>query len=120
MLPPGGSNPASLGRCELSDWKPFSRGIDYLPSALPAIQPVCRDSVYRQASKASRAAGDVSEDRRNIIFCHYMGFSRELAAFLTRIVICSWFPDCSVRPTTLCISGLDMDQVMKCFGCFMP
>jgi hypothetical protein len=49
------------------------------------------------------------------IFCHYMGFSRELAAFITRIVFCSWFPDCGARPITLCICGLDLDQGMKLF-----
>jgi hypothetical protein len=49
------------------------------------------------------------------MFCHYMGFSQELAAFLTRVVFCSWFADCSARPITLCISGLDMGQIMKLF-----
>jgi hypothetical protein len=48
------------------------------------------------------------------LFCRYMGFSRELAAFMTGVVFCSWFPDCCARPMTLCITG-DMDQVMKLF-----
>ena len=48
-------------------------------------------------------------------FCHYMGFSRELAAFITRIMFCSWFPDCGARPITLCICGQDLDQGMKLF-----
>jgi hypothetical protein len=52
------------------------------------------------------------------LFCCYMGFSRKLAAFMTRVVFCSWFPDCCVRPITLCISGMDMDQVMKLFRLF--
>jgi hypothetical protein len=49
------------------------------------------------------------------VFGRYMGFSRELATFMTRVVFCSWFPACCVRPITLCISGLDMDQIMKLF-----
>jgi hypothetical protein len=50
--------------------------------------------------------------------CHYLGFSRELAAVMTRFVFCSWFPDCCARPITLCICGMDMDQVMKLFRLF--
>jgi hypothetical protein len=49
------------------------------------------------------------------LFCHYLGFSRDLAAFLTRVVFCSWLPDCCPRPITLCISGVNMDLVMKLF-----
>jgi hypothetical protein len=49
------------------------------------------------------------------LFRRYLGFSRELAAFLTQIVFCSWFPDCGPCPITLCISGMNMAQVMKLF-----
>ena len=49
------------------------------------------------------------------LFCRYIGFSREQAAFMARVVFCSWFPDCCARPLTLCITGMDMDQVMKLF-----
>jgi hypothetical protein len=52
------------------------------------------------------------------LVCHYMGFSRELAAVMTQAVFRSWFPDCCARPITLCISGMDMDQVMKLFRLF--
>src|ERR1700730_13369587 len=49
------------------------------------------------------------------LFCHYLGFSRELAAFMTGVVFSSWFPDCCARPITLCISGTGMDRIMQLF-----
>jgi len=49
------------------------------------------------------------------LFCHYMGFSRKQAVFMTVGVFSSWLPDCGPRPITLCITGLDMDRLMKLF-----
>jgi hypothetical protein len=44
-----------------------------------------------------------------------MGFSREQAASITRAALSTWFSDCSASPITLCITGMDMNQVMKLF-----
>jgi hypothetical protein len=49
------------------------------------------------------------------LFCHYMGFPREWAAFMTGVVFGSWLPDCGARPITLCITGGDMDRAMRVF-----
>jgi hypothetical protein len=46
---------------------------------------------------------------------HYMGFSREQAALITRAIFGTWLPDCGASPITLCITGMDMNQVMKLF-----
>jgi hypothetical protein len=49
------------------------------------------------------------------LFRHYMGFSREVAASISRAVFGTWFPDCCASPITLCITGMDMSQVMRLF-----
>jgi hypothetical protein len=45
----------------------------------------------------------------------YMGLSKEAAASITRAALSTWFSDCSASPITLCITGMDMNQVMKLF-----
>jgi hypothetical protein len=52
------------------------------------------------------------------LFCHYMGLLREHAIFLVQVAFASWFPDVCVRPVTICISGLTMDQIMRLFRMF--
>jgi hypothetical protein len=49
------------------------------------------------------------------LFCRYMGLSSEQAASMTGVVFGSWLADCAPRPITLCITGLDMDRVMRLF-----
>lgn len=91
----------------------FQQGLNlyhppFLPaSVLAAIRFACEPADY----------GSPTELFWNTVglFPRYMGFSRELAAFMSRIVFCSWFPEWDVRPLTLCISGLDMDRVMRLF-----
>ena len=51
-------------------------------------------------------------------FCHYMGLLREHVVFLVQVAFASWFPDVCVRPVTVCISGLNMDQIMRIFRMF--
>jgi hypothetical protein len=46
---------------------------------------------------------------------HYMGLSKDAAASITRAALSTWFSDCSASPITLCITGMDMNQVMKLF-----
>jgi hypothetical protein len=43
------------------------------------------------------------------------GFSLEQSAFLTQFIFATWFPDCSASPVTLCITGMNMSQIMKLF-----
>src|SRR5258708_7637862 len=45
----------------------------------------------------------------------HTGFSREQGVFLTRFVFSTWFPDCCASPITLCITGMNMSQIMKLF-----
>jgi hypothetical protein len=52
------------------------------------------------------------------LFCHYMGLLREHAIFLVQVAFASWFPDVCLRPVTICISGLSMDQIMRLFRMF--
>jgi hypothetical protein len=45
----------------------------------------------------------------------YLGFSREQGALIARAIFSTWFPDCCASPITLCITGMDMNQIMKLF-----
>jgi len=51
-------------------------------------------------------------------FCHYLGLLREPTVFLVQVAFASWLPDVCVRPVTICISGLNMDQIMRLFRMF--
>jgi hypothetical protein len=83
----------------------------YLHSSLLEATRLAREPAeYGDAGKFFWKIGD--------LFRHYMGFSREQAAFMARIVFGSWFPDCCASPVTLCVVGMDMNQVMRLFRLF--
>ncbi len=80
------------------------------PSLLEATRFAREPAEYGDAMKLF---GDVVD-----LFCHYMGLLREHAVFLVQVAFASWFPDVCVRPVTICISGLNMDQIMRLFRMF--
>jgi hypothetical protein len=76
-------------------------------SLLEAIRLAREPSEYGDAEKFFWKIGE--------LFRSYMGFSREQAAFMARVVFGSWFPDCSASPITACVSGMDMSRIMRLF-----
>jgi len=90
---------------------------------LPFTKPLaCTPALSMQRGLRPRPAeyGDALKLFWKIVdlFCHHMELSRQHAVFMVRVIISSWFPDCTARPLTICISGLMMDQVMKLFRLF--
>jgi hypothetical protein len=80
------------------------------PSLLDATRFAPRPAEYGDALKLFWKIVD--------LFRRHIGLSREHAVFMVRVAFSSWFPDCSARPVTVCISGLMMDQIMKLFRLF--
>jgi hypothetical protein len=82
--------------------------------------------VHSSVIEATRLAGGPAEYGDAIklfwnvadLFCHYLGLLREHAIFLVQVAFASWLPDLGARPVTICISGPNMDQIMKLFRMF--
>ena len=49
------------------------------------------------------------------LFRDHIGLSREHGVFMTRCVFSTWFPDLCASPITLCVTGLNMSQIMRLF-----
>ena len=49
------------------------------------------------------------------LFRDHIGFSRGHGVFMTRCVFSTWFPDLCASPITVCITGLNMGQIMRLF-----
>jgi hypothetical protein len=82
---------------------------------VPCLEPTVFDATRFPCGVTEYGTPGKLFSKVSDLFCHYMGFSREQAVCMTRVVFCSWFPDCGARPVTLCIMGMDMDQVMRLF-----
>jgi hypothetical protein len=82
--------------------------VGYLHSSLLDATRLAREPVeYGDAGKLFWRIVDLLR--------RYMGLSKEAAASITRAALSTWFSDCSASPITLCITGMDMNQVMKLF-----
>jgi hypothetical protein len=82
--------------------------VGYVPTSLFEATRLAREPAeYGDAGTFFWKIGD--------LFRHYMGFSREQAAFMAQVVYGSWFPDCCASPVILCVTGLNMSQIMRLF-----
>ena len=73
-----------------------------------------------EATRLARGLADYGDDREFFwkivdLFRDHIGFSRGDGVFMTRSVFSTWFPDCCASPITLCITGLNMSQIMRLF-----
>lgn len=50
-----------------------------------------------------------------VLFRDHIGLSREHSVFVSRCVFSTWFPDLCPNPMTLCVTGLNMSQIMRLF-----
>ncbi len=113
--------PATGDRVELIRWdgRNHKTGLEFLDGSTIYQAPFLHFSLIGAMRFAPCPAeyGDILVAFWAIVdlFCCYTGFSREHVVFLVRVVFASWFPDCCTRPITLCLSGMQMDQVMGLF-----
>ena len=113
--------PSSGGRIELVRWDganyeigpQFKEGeIIYTPGYLhPSL---------REATRLPRGPAEYGGPGKLFwkifdLFRDHIGLAREHGVFMTRCVFSTWFPDLCASPITVCITGLNMGQVMKLF-----
>jgi len=77
------------------------------PSLLEATRLPSGPADYGDATKLFWKIVDLFRD--------HIGLSREHGVFMTRSVFSTWFPDLCASPITLCITGLNMSQIMRLF-----
>ena len=113
--------PSSGGRIELVRWDganyeigpQFKEGeIIYTPGYLhPSL---------REATRLPRGPAEYGGPGKLFwkifdLFRDHIGLAREHGVVMTRCVFSTWFPDLCASPITVCITGLNMCQVMKLF-----
>jgi hypothetical protein len=74
----------------------------------------------REATRLPSGAADYGDATKLFwkivdLFRDHIGLSREHGVFMTRSVFSTWFPDLCASPITLCITGLNMSQIMRLF-----
>ena len=73
-----------------------------------------------EATRLPRGLADYGDSRELFWkmvdpFRDHIGLSREHGVFMARCVLSTWLPDCCASPITLCITGLNMGQIMRLF-----
>jgi hypothetical protein len=74
----------------------------------------------REATRLARGLADYGDATKLFwkildLFRDHIGLSREHGVVITRCVFSTWFPDLCASPITVCITGLNMSQIMRLF-----